>query len=90
MTSLPPIDSWPAHILAKTFSEEELCEAHAYLELVYQGMIRPGPEMANLGMHSNWSIYEVLAVQHRLELAIRKIRVLHPASGTLTTDNVAA
>jgi len=90
MLHLPPIDSWPAHILAKAFSEEELCEAHAYLEMVSQGVMRPGPEMANLGMGPNWTIYEVLAVQHRLELAIHKIHSLHRTSNTLTIGNVAA
>ena len=84
MIKLPCIGHWPAHVLAKSFSEEDLCRGISYLELVKREVVIPGPEMFALGISPlDWSVEEVIAVQNRLSLAIMKQRSL-----TVMTTNV--
>jgi hypothetical protein len=71
MLDLPPTEHWPARILAKSFSEEDLARAIAYLELVRSGEYIPGPEMFVLGIDVlEYTTEEVEAVQRKLALAI--------------------
>jgi hypothetical protein len=71
MLDLAPIEHWPAPVLASAFSEKQLSEAIAYLELVRTGKLVPGPEMFRLGVSPlDYSPQEIVAVQNRLALAI--------------------
>ena len=73
MIELPATEHWPAKVLAKTFSERQLCEAISYLDLVLTGELIPGPEMYQLGIDVlNHTEEELRAVQNRLALAIQK------------------
>jgi hypothetical protein len=75
LIKLPLTENWPSTILAKTFSERELCEAIAYLELVRTSKLSPGPELNNLGISPlDYTMYEIEAVQRKLASAISRIR----------------
>lgn len=90
---LPPIESWPVSVLVKTFAEEDLCEAIAYLEMVRTSEYTPGPEMFNLGISPlEYSNEEIVAVQCRLALAVSRIRQTRGTSRgrTRMTGRVAA
>jgi len=77
MIDLPPTEHWPADVLARAFTEKQLCEAIAYLELVRTSEMIPGPEMFNLGISPlEYSIEEIVAVQRRLALAVQKRRLI--------------
>ena len=71
MFELAPTEHWPAQVLAKTFSEDQLADGIAYLELVRTGELTPGPEMFRLGVSPlDYTTEELEAVQRRLALAI--------------------
>lgn len=71
MIDLAPTENWPAHVLAKTFSEDRLYEGIAYLELVRTGEVTPGPEMFRLGVSPlDYTNEEIEAVQRKLALAV--------------------
>jgi len=75
MLDLAPIEHWPAPVLARTFSEKQLYEAIAYLELVRTGKLVPGPEMFRLGISPlEYNQQEIVAIQHRLALAVHHQR----------------
>jgi hypothetical protein len=71
MFELAPTENWPAHILARTFSESQLSDGIAYLELVRIEELTPGPEMFRLGVSPlSYTTEELEAVQRKLALAI--------------------
>jgi hypothetical protein len=70
---LPTTEHATARELAIWCSDEQLARAIAYLELVYNKTIHPGPEIERLlGENSaaSWGFEEVNAVQNRLALAL--------------------
>jgi hypothetical protein len=70
---LPTTEHNTARELAAWFSAEQLGRAIAYLELVHDKKINPGPEIERLlGENTllTWTIWEADAVQRRLALAL--------------------
>jgi hypothetical protein len=98
MIDLPLTEHWPANVLARAFTEKQLCEAIAYLEMVRTSEMIPGPEMFNLGISPlNYNTEEIVAVQRKLALAVQKRRLTVQSTRTSShkrrtrmTGNVAA